>query len=139
MTPIDSLSNPTTQGAKSMSEEQGYIDEMVRTRSTDLARPPWVQSHRWTAIKLEARKLIDALPPVEKVSGGKVHYQAARRTQGISDSGTLALHDATDDGIPICAVDWQDVYGLTENEWRENSRLLGPGPVTCGHCANKAR
>ena len=27
-----------------MSEEQGYFDEMVRTRSTDLARPPWVQS-----------------------------------------------------------------------------------------------
>jgi hypothetical protein len=49
------------------------------------------------------------------------------------------LHEATEDGIPICAVDWQDVYGLTENEWREHSRLLGPGPVTCGHCANKAK
>ncbi|HET9900752.1 MAG TPA: hypothetical protein VFR46_06780 [Actinomycetes bacterium] len=64
-----------------------------------------MQSHRWTAIKLEARKLIDAFPPVEKVSGAKVRYQAACRTQGISDSGTLALHDATEDGIPICAVD----------------------------------
>ena len=120
-------------------EQKGYVEEMVRTRSTDLARPPWVQSHRWTAVKLEARKRIAALPPVE-TTPAKAHYQAARRTHlVVGTSGTVAVHEATEDGIPICALNWQEVYGMTESEWRQNAQLLGPGPVTCGHCANTAK
>jgi hypothetical protein len=128
MTPIDWLSNPTTQGAKSMSEEQGYIDEMVRTRSTDLARPPWVQSHPLDGDQAGGAQTDRRAPAGREGVRPQGPLPGRAPDAGISDSGTLALHDATEDGIPICAVDWQDVYGLTENEWRENSRLLGPGP-----------
>jgi hypothetical protein len=48
---------------------------------------------------------------------------------------TRALADDPDRLV----VEPNDADGSTENEWRENSRLLGPGPVTCGHRANKAK
>jgi hypothetical protein len=133
-------------------DDQKHIDEMVRARSTDLPRPEWMQSHRWTRIKIEARKLIAALPPAPKEpqTGDKVHYQTPDRTQlaaippnpatGQAGVGDGVIHEAVEDGLPYCAADWTSMYrGFTPKQWREGSRRLGPGGVTCGHCARKRK
>jgi|tagenome__1003787_1003787.scaffolds.fasta_scaffold18710199_1 hypothetical protein len=133
-------------------DDQDHIDEMVRARNTDLPRPEWMQSHRWTMIKIEARKLIAALPPVAKEprTGDKVHYETADRTQlaaippnlatGQAGVGDGVIHEAVEDGLPYCAADWTSMYrGFTPKQWREGARRLGQGGVTCGHCARKRK
>ena len=133
-------------------DDQDHIDEMVRARNADLPRPEWMQSHRWTRIKIEARKLIAALPAVPKgaadrrqgaLRDGRPHAAGgdpADRATGQAAVGDGVIHEAVEDGLPYCAADWTSMYrGFTPKEWREGAQRLGLGGVTCGHCARKRK
>jgi hypothetical protein len=93
-----------------------------------------------TAIRLEARRQIATLPPAPRSEGAeRVHYEAARRVVAYHKGGRpYAYHEADADGLPICAM--RNLFSEREREWTEEGLLerLGPGPVTCGHCANAA-
>jgi hypothetical protein len=106
--------------------EQAIIEEMVRTRHADGDRPAWTQSHRWTAMKKEARRRIATLPPPQSPTGDGPTYHAQRRVT-IDGEGDFAIHESDGD-VPICHLgDWF----RAENVPR---RQLGPGKVDCGHC-----
>jgi hypothetical protein len=110
--------------------EQALLEEMVATRSVDVKRPPWMQSQRYTRIKKEARRRIVALPPGRTVSISlpSYTYHANRRVTGLP-VGDFAIHES-DGNLPICPLG---------NHFASHPDLpitqLGPGPVTCGHCA----
>src|SRR3954468_20415123 len=43
--------------------EQKLLDEMIQRRCLEFPKPPWMQSHRWSALRIAARKAIEQLPP----------------------------------------------------------------------------
>jgi hypothetical protein len=115
--------------------EQAILDDCVARRSDQFQRPAWMQSARATAIKLEARRRIAVLPPAlpEERTTSRTHYEAARRVVAYDKHGNpYRFHEADVDGLPICVM----------RRWRyftegiERPEVVGPGPVTCGHCAN---
>jgi hypothetical protein len=69
------------------------------------------------------------MPEPEKPTRDKVHYHADRR---IKWRGNHAIHEA-DAALPICRYRFK---GFDEPKWAHEIEHLGPGPVTCGHCAN---
>ena len=111
--------------------EQQLVDEMVAARSTDGPKPPWMQSHRMTRVRKEARRRIAALPPRPTAPTTTSRYQATRRVTG-TPIGEYAVHECDGD-LPICAL---GTHFAANNIPRVQ---LGPGPVDCGHCAARNR
>jgi hypothetical protein len=110
--------------------EQALVEEMVAARSADRPKPPWMQSHRMTRVQKEARRRIAALPPRPKSPTGRsarATYWAPRRVTG-TPVGKYAIHESDGD-LPICA---HGAHFAANNIPREQ---LGPGQVSCGHCA----
>ena len=117
----------------SLSEsEQSLLDEMIRTRNPKVQRPPWMQSQRYTRVQKEARRRIAELPPrsPEDTRRGAGSYHAARRVQYQTRPGHWSLIHESDGDLPICPLGrhWADAPETLRRE-------LGPGEVTCGHCA----
>jgi hypothetical protein len=119
--------------------EQSYVDEMVRTRSTDVAKPVWIQAQRARVLKREAQRQIEALPPVPSIgkTGDKIHYHAGRRVafrDTMRRSWQSVIHEADADGLPICPMHetWED-EDFQDGRFRR--LLLEGGGVTCGRCA----
>jgi hypothetical protein len=113
--------------------EQGLLEEMVAVRSVDVQKPPWMQSHRYTRIKKEARRRIAALPPRPTVSISlpRGTYHANRRVTG-TPVGRFTIHESDGD-LPVCQL------GAHFAAHPEIPRVqIGPGPVTCGHCIAKS-
>jgi len=109
-------------------QEQTLLNDLVDRRTTDFTRPPWMQSHRATAIKAEARRLIRLLPPIDPAPPSHtVYYQTATRVRARGGRGqSYKIHEAGSDGRPICTMG-------QGTEWK--AEPLGAGPVTCGKCA----
>ena len=111
-------------------QEQMILDDIVTRRTTSFRRPPWMQSHRATAIKAEAERRIGALP--DPPTGGvrprdTAYYHADQRVRPRSQRGrSYKIHEAGADGRPVCTMH-------QEGDW--NAEYLGAGPVTCGKCA----
>ena len=84
--------------------EQSMLEEMVRQR-TVIARPPYIQSYRYTALVQEARRQIAALPKASTTDAGSPAkgYHAAKRVAAHSTGGNdwTAVHEA-EGGLPIC-------------------------------------
>lgn len=112
--------------------EQAVLEEMVAVRSVDLQKPPWMQPHRMTRIKKEARRRIAALPPRPTASrpASRDGYHATRRVTG-TPVGRFVIHESDGD-LPICALGQH--FAAHPDIGRAQ---LGPGPVDCGHCITK--
>jgi len=110
--------------------ERLLFDEMVRSRNAGLPKPPSMQSHRYTRVKKAARRRIGELPAVD-AAGRPPLYHAARRLSH-TPVGRFAIHQTLDGQLPICAL--ADHFAGATDQIE-----LGPGPVTCGHCARVAR
>jgi hypothetical protein len=106
--------------------QQAEIAEMVRVGQIP-PKPPYHQSYVWTAMVQEAKQQIAALPP-EKTKPSEGIYRAQSRFQGFYHGKWYAIHEAGSDGLPICHI--------ADLDWEE-TRALGEGWVTCGHCAIK--
>ena len=104
------------------------IDDMVQVGQTP-ERPPYHQPHIWRAMVREAQNRMGAAPkpPTDRPEGAL--YWTRRRFQGRLSSKWHAIHQADPDGGPVCREGWA-------RGWDE-TRILGEGWVTCGHCANK--
>jgi hypothetical protein len=109
--------------------EQMFLNDLVARRTTDFTRPHWMQRHRATAIKAEARRLIGASPRFDTVPPSHtVYYHAAARVRALGGRGlSYKFHEADPDGRPICTMG-------QGTDWK--AEHLGAGPVTCGKCAN---
>ena len=105
--------------------EQAVIDEMVSLRSPRVARPPWMQSHRYLRCQKDAQRRIAALPPRRQGASPEGQtYQAARRVR--IEGGVW--HESDGD-LPICAL-----AGHFINHPELKREHAGSGPVNCGHC-----
>ena len=107
--------------------EQTYLNDLVARRTTSFTRPHWMQRHRATAIKAEARRLIGPLPPIVVPPSHTHYYETAVRVRALGGSSqSYKFHEAGPDGRPICTMG-------QGTEWK--AEPLGAGPVTCGKCA----
>ena len=113
-------------------EERAILDDMVARREATFQKPQYMQSYRATRLKMIAREEIAALPtkPAAPVPDRR-HYDANRRVVAIGPSGPGRIHEADADHLPICQL-----KGSTWFAPGQPVKVLGPGPVTCGHCAN---
>jgi len=104
-------------------------------------RAPFTRAHR--NVTSEARRgrtyTFEGRAPVVNPPVTRADDAAPSRFEqaGVGDG---VIHEAVEDGLPYCAADWTSMYrGFTPKEWREGARRLGPGGVTCGHCARKRK
>ena len=113
-------------------EERAILDAMVARREATFQKPQYMQSYRATRLKMIAREEIAALPtkPAAPVPDRR-HYDTNRRVVAIGPSGPGRIHEADADHLPICQL-----KGSTWFAPGQPVKVLGPGPVTCGHCAN---
>jgi hypothetical protein len=118
--------------------EQSLLEEMVRQR-TEIARPPYMQSYRYTALVREARRQIAALPrtSTNERTGMAKGYHAAQRVAAHSqrEEDWTVVHEA-DGGLPICNLRGHFERMAVEDPAFEIVQL-GPGLANCGHCANR--
>jgi hypothetical protein len=118
--------------------EQSVLEEMVR-QCTVTARPPYMQSYRYTALVQEARRQIAALPKASTNETGSPTkgYHAAERVAARSKEGNdwTAVHEA-EGGLPISNLRRHFERMAAEDPTYEIVEL-GPGLVNCGHCANR--
>ena len=118
--------------------ERSMLEEMVRQRAV-IARPPYMQSYRYTALMQEARRQIATLPKAStsEARGPTKGYHAAERLSAHSKEGNdwTAVHES-DGGLPICNLRKHFERMAVEDPTYEIVEL-GPGLVNCGHCANR--
>ena len=57
--------SPPTKEPSNMfdTSEQQLLDEMIQRRSLEIPKPPWMQSHRWSAVRIAARRTIEPTAP----------------------------------------------------------------------------
>jgi hypothetical protein len=115
-------------------DETAILDDMVARREATFQKPQYMQSYRATRLKMIAREEIAALPPKPPATvTDRRHYDTNRRVMAIGPSGPGRIHEADADDLPICQL-----KGSTWFAPGHPVKVLGPGPVTCGHCANAA-
>jgi len=91
-----------------------------------------MQSQRATRLKIMAREEIAALPQESAASvRDRQLYETNRRVVAIGPSGAGKVHEADLDDLPICQS-----KGSMWFAQGQRVDVLGPGSVTCGHCAN---
>ena len=113
-------------------EETAILDDMIARREATFQKPQYMQSYRATRLKMIAREEIAALPPKPAATvTDRRHYDTNRRVVAIGPSGPGRIHEADTDDLPICQL-----KGSTWFAPGQPVEVLGPGPVTCGHCAN---
>lgn len=113
-------------------DETAILDDMIARREATFQKPQYMQSYRATRLKMIAREEIATLPPKPATSNtDRTHYDTNRRVVAIGPSGPGRIHEADVDDLPICQL-----KGSTWFAPGQPVKVLGPGPVTCGHCAN---
>src|SRR4051794_23465115 len=109
--------------------EQQLLDEMIQRRSLEIPRPPWMQSHRWSAVRIAARKAIEQLPPASsrrKAGRPDVASSRAPRTCMLGkDRSVHEFNPAT--GTARCA----EINGAAASHDYEET---GAGAVNCQRC-----
>jgi hypothetical protein len=113
-------------------EETAILDDMIARRDATFEKPPYMQSYRASRLKMIARGEIAALPPkpADPIVDRR-HYDADRRVVAIGPSGPGRIHEADVDDLPICQRKGSAWFATDQRV-----DVLGPGAVTCGHCAN---
>ena len=115
--------------------EQDIIDDCIRCRTDTFVKPPYMASPKATQIKLHLRRVLATLPaePQTTSRAHRVHYNAQRRVRWFGFKRGK-IHEAGLDGLPVCH--WGNPGGWFDRANGAGVEHLGPGPVTCGHCAN---
>lgn len=110
--------------------EQALADQMIAERNIDMAKPPWMQSHRMRLVRKDAARRIPPRPTVS-IELTPTTYHATHRVTG-TPVGKHAIHESDGD-VPICQL------GRHFSDNNIPRVQLGPGPVNCGHCAASNR
>jgi hypothetical protein len=121
--------------------ELALLEDMIQRRSLDFAKPPWMQSHRATALKRAAGDTIGRLPKASR-SGRSTDYHTDhdRVVVHLPTTGLPGkTHEADVDRLPVCIMRGFFERVLLDPAERDLVTHLGPGTVTCGHCANARR
>ena len=109
--------------------ERKLLDEMIQRRSLEFPKPPWMQSHRWSALRIAARKAIEQLPeaPSRRTAGRPdvASYHATRTCMLGKDRSVHEFNPAT--GTALCA---EINSAAASHDYEET----GPGVVNCQRC-----
>src|SRR4051794_21326868 len=109
--------------------ERKLLDEMIQWRSLEFPKPPWMQSHRWSALRIAARKAIEQLPEAPpRGRAGPPDFPSSPAPRTCFRGRARSVHEFTPaTGTALCA---EINSAAASHDYEE----IGAGAVNCQRC-----